>query len=141
MSEQYLHKILVAVKENFNKEAFLSAMHPMSGKVHLVFYHVVELPLTSPMYRDLIEPVLDERMKRFEGLVEWAERQGFKASLKVVPARDAASSIIEETYRESYTLIVVQRVKKGLSEKLHLGLSEKLIHSLKLPILILPPLE
>lgn len=141
MSEEYLHKILIAVKDDFNKEAFLSAMHPMSGKVHLIFYHVVELPLTSPMYKDLVEPVLDERRKKFERLVEWAERQGFKASLKVVPARDAASSIIEETYRESYALIVVQKVKKSLTEKLRLGLSEKLIHSLKLPILILPPTE
>lgn len=140
MSGEGAHKVLVAVKERLNKSALLSAIHPMSEHVHLTFYHVVELPLPSPMYSDLIEPVLEERRRSLRGFVEWAEEQGFKASLKVVAARDAFSSIVEELEREKYSLLVVQRVEK-IARRLGLGVEEKLIRSLRIPILVLPPSE
>jgi len=145
MREERVHRVLVAVKDYVNESALLSALRPTAERVHITFYHVIELPLTSPMYGDFVKPMLEKRKRALRPLIEWAERQGLEASLKVVAARDIVSSVLEEVEKERYDLVAVQRSEKSLGEKitsrLHMGLPEKLIRSLKVPVLILPPRE
>ncbi len=136
-SGEPLHKVLVAVKDEINREALIQALHPLRGKASIVFYHVVQVPFTSALYEEVVKPMVEEAEKRLRPLVEWASAQGFKAESRIVVSRDVSESIKEEAEKPGYFMVVIQRDVGGL--RLRPSLSAKIIQSLRVPVLVLPP--
>ena len=136
-SGEPLHRILVAVKDEINREAFIQALHPLRGQVKIIFYHVVQVPFTSALYEEVVRPMVEEAEARLRPLVEWAEEQGFEAEARVVVSRDIFESIREEAEKPGYFMVVIQRDVGGL--RLRPSLSAKIIQSLRVPVLVLPP--
>ena len=136
-SGEPFHRILIAVKEEVNREALIQALHPLRGQAKLVFYHVVQIPFTSALYDEVVKPMVEKAQEGLRPLVEWAVEQGFEAEARTVVSRDTLSSIVEEAEKPGYLLIVLQRDVEGL--RLRPSLTARIIRSLRVPVLILPP--
>ncbi|MEM3608253.1 MAG: universal stress protein [Candidatus Bathyarchaeia archaeon] len=133
-------KILIPISNFIDREKVAKALHAVSTpETHsIVLLHIIEVPsLTSPIDASHFKEEVDKAAEKLERVAEWIRRQGYKAQVKVLVARDVAEGIVEESNIGGYQIILMmkRKVRGGLSKLLHRSVSEKVIRSTKAMVL------
>ena len=103
-----------------------------------VLFHVIELPVSTATYRETVGYLVADSYKKLESLRNWLMNEGYDVALKVVAARDVVAGILEELDRNHYSLVLLQRKKRGRLGLLSKSTTQRLLKRLATPILIMP---
>jgi len=104
-----------------------------------VLFNVVEVPTQTATYTETIGQLMAEVRQKLENLRSWLEGFGYDIGLKVAASRDAVTGILEELQRNGYSLVILQKRRRGrLWQLFTKSTSQRLLRHLTTPILIVP---
>lgn len=118
MSKKTNFKILVAVKDFVNFKALANLLETLTGDTEIIFFHVIEFPMSTSLYPETVSTYVDEAKKKLGSLVDWARSQGFKAYLKITASRDVVEAIMTEAEELDVSIIVLQKSLKKIKRKI-----------------------
>lgn len=118
MSRRTRFKLLIAVKDHINFKALANLLDALTGDIEIVFLHIIEFPMSTSLYPEIVSTYVEEAKKKFGNLAEWTRSQGIKAELKVAVSRDVFEAIMTEAENVDASMIVLQKSLKKIKRKI-----------------------
>jgi len=118
MSGKNRYKILLAVKDYVNFKALADLLEMLTGDMEIVFLHIIEFPLSTSLYPEMISTHIEETRGKLQNLLEWAKAQGINAGLRVTASRDVVEAIISEAEKIDADMIVLQKSLKKIKRRI-----------------------
>ncbi|MCL7382887.1 MAG: universal stress protein [Thaumarchaeota archaeon] len=118
MSRKTRYKILFAVKDYVNFKALTDLLETLTRDIEIVFLHIIEFPLSTPLYPEMISTHIEETRNKLQNLLDWAKAQGINADLRITASRDIVEAIISEAEKIDADMIVLQKSLKKIKRKI-----------------------
>jgi nucleotide-binding universal stress UspA family protein len=118
MSRKNRYKILLAVKDYVNFKALADLLETLTGDIEIVFLHIIEFPLSTSLYPEMISAHIEEARSKLQNLLDWARTQGINADLRVTASRDVVEAIMSEAEKIDANMIVLQKSLKKIKRKI-----------------------
>ncbi|MEM1583368.1 MAG: universal stress protein [Nitrososphaerota archaeon] len=111
-------KILIAVKNDVNFKALANMLDMLTRDIEIVFLHIIEFPMPTSLYSEVVSTYVEEARKKLGNLVEWARSQGIGADLRVTASRDVFEAIMTEAEKVEAGMIILQKSSKKIERKI-----------------------
>jgi nucleotide-binding universal stress UspA family protein len=118
MSRKNRYKILLAVKDYVNFKALADLLETLTGDIEIVFLHIIEFPLSTSLYPEMISAHIEEARSKLQNLLDWARTQGINADLRLTASRDVVEAIMSEAEKIDANMIVLQKSLKKIKRKI-----------------------
>ncbi|MCD6245149.1 MAG: universal stress protein [Candidatus Korarchaeota archaeon] len=126
----HLRKVLLPLGDKTDVHEIVAALSQLEGEVELVLFHVIKMPITTPLEVEVKAP------KWLNEIAERLRERGMAVKVIVAEARDVADAIVEEAEEGKYDLILMfKRKRKGLKHVLTRSISGRVAKATKRPVM------
>jgi len=142
MSRKNQYRILLAVKDYVNFKALADLLEMLTGDIEIVFLHIIEFPLSTSLYPEMISTHIEQTRNKLQNLLDWAKTQRINADLRITASRDVVEAIMSEAEKINADMIVLQKSLKKIKRKIRRLVSqtnlEKVVDLSKRIVVLLP---
>jgi nucleotide-binding universal stress UspA family protein len=132
-------RILVPLYRKIDLDVFFHIIMPvLSEKDEITLFHVIQVPITTAMDRELFSKELEEANKWLEEMAKELMDKGLNVRTRVVMSRDIAEAIAREGEEENHDVIfMLKRRRKSLKRIFQRSISSKVSELSRKPVITL----
>ncbi|PNV77816.1 MAG: hypothetical protein C0200_04280 [Thermoproteota archaeon] len=129
-------RILVPLYRKIDLDLFLHMIVPiLSEKDEITLFHVIQVPITTAMDKELFSKELEEVSKWLEEMAEELAGRGLRVQTRVVMSRDVAEAIAREGEEGNHDVIfMLKRRRKSLKRVFQRSISSRVSELSRKPV-------
>lgn len=130
-------RILVPLYRKMDLDIFFHTIMPiLSERDEITLFHVIQVPITAAMERELFSKELEEANRWLGEMAEELASRGLRVQTRVVMSRDIAEAIAREGEEGNHDAIfLLKRRRKSLKRVFQRSISSKVSELSRKPVI------